>query len=192
MTRRPAAPSLSDEMQIEGDLDDAYSATCALFEMIEPRSGEGQYFDGLSFVASKALHHARAAREAYLRQSDEVAMMSRATPVIVAPAMPPRRRKAEDDADVLAACAEIMACRAAHLAAQPSTDDNCPLWRAYMAARKKLDAMRPKTLAGLIAKAQVAKLEAEQPDGSEDTEGGPERWAWDLVNDLIRIGEGQQ
>ena len=44
------------------------------------------------------------------------------------------------------------------------------------------------TLADLAAKAQAARREARGPDGEESSEGTmAETWAWDLVNDLVRL-----
>ncbi len=40
----------------------------------------------------------------------------------------------------------------------------------------------------MLAKARAAKLEATMPDGDEEPAGTiAEAWAWDLVNDLLRI-----
>jgi len=40
----------------------------------------------------------------------------------------------------------------------------------------------------MLAKARVAKLAAQNPDGTEEPEGSMAAvWAWDLVNDLLRI-----
>jgi hypothetical protein len=63
-----------------------------------------------------------------------------------------------------------------------------PLWHAYERTRDAIYDAKPKTIAGMVAKARAAKAEAIQPDGSEHPANCPaEYWAWDLVNDLIRI-----
>ena len=70
-------------------------------------------------------------------------------------------------------------------------DDDGPTWQAYDRSREAISAFRPKTIEGMLAKARAAKAEARRPDGSEmeDISGfPPEEWAWDLVNDLLRIG----
>ena len=77
-------------------------------------------------------------------------------------------------------------------AEQDSTvGDDCPLWQAYERSRDAIHAAVPLTLAGVMAKARAAKAEALNPNGSENPEGTPaETWAWDLVNDLLRLEAG--
>ena len=70
-------------------------------------------------------------------------------------------------------------------------DDSNPHWLAYEASRDAIGEAKPQTLAGLRAKALVAKLEARNPDGSETPEstmGGT--WAWDLLHDILRLTGG--
>ena len=63
-----------------------------------------------------------------------------------------------------------------------------PLWSAYVATCDAIAAARPKTLAGVVAKARAAKAEAVGADGEEDPHATiGMHWAWDLVNDLIRL-----
>lgn len=71
--------------------------------------------------------------------------------------------------------------------------DDSPLWAAYARSRDAISAFKPTTLAGMYAKARAAKAEAQSfEDGSEDPESTPAaRWAWDLLNDLLRIREGR-
>lgn len=58
-------------------------------------------------------------------------------------------------------------------------------------SRDAIHAAQPVTMAGMRAKALVAKAEARKPDGSEDPCSTPaEHWAWDLVNDLLRLTGG--
>lgn len=65
------------------------------------------------------------------------------------------------------------------------------LWRAYERSRDAIHAARPVTLEGMAAKARVAKVEALNPDGTESPSCCPaETWAWDLVNDLLRLEGG--
>ena len=47
-------------------------------------------------------------------------------------------------------------------------------------------AAAPSTLAGMLAKARAAKAEALDLGGRDNPEGTPgQRWAWDLMNDLL-------
>lgn len=71
--------------------------------------------------------------------------------------------------------------------------DEGPLWQAYAASRDAITAARPRTLAGVIAKALAAKAEAELPDGSESPDGTlGVVWAWDVLNELCRMHEISQ
>ncbi len=63
-----------------------------------------------------------------------------------------------------------------------------PLWLAYSATRDAISEARPQTMRGMLAKAQAAKFEARIPEGGENPSGTPaEGWAWDLVQDLLRL-----
>jgi hypothetical protein len=65
---------------------------------------------------------------------------------------------------------------------------DCPRWQAYERSRDAIHAAVPVTLAGMVAKARAAKIEARNSDGTENPDGCPaENWAWDLVNDLLRL-----
>jgi hypothetical protein len=104
---------------------------------------------------------------------------------------------------------EIAAARARHLdadlirlceahpaiirrAEEDSTyEDDCPLWLAYERSRDAIGAAVPVTLAGMVAKARAAKAEARNSNGTESPSNCPaENWAWDLVNDLLRLEGG--
>ena len=95
------------------------------------------------------------------------------------------------DHDLIRRCAEHPACMAAVKAA-PDEEEDGPAWHAYERNRDAISAAQPQTLAGLIAKARAAKLEATFWDSFEnihDTMAEP--WAWDLVNALLRLaGDG--
>jgi hypothetical protein len=73
-----------------------------------------------------------------------------------------------------------------------SGEDECPYWLAYERSRNAIDASRPATMAGVLAKAAAAKREALDREGNtytwEGTRGGA--WAWDLMNDLLRLMGG--
>jgi hypothetical protein len=66
--------------------------------------------------------------------------------------------------------------------------EDCPRWLDYERSRDAIHAVVPVTLAGMVAKARAAKIEARNVNGTENPEGSPaETWAWDLVNDLLRL-----
>ena len=63
------------------------------------------------------------------------------------------------------------------------------LWQAYARSRDAIRDAEPQTMDGLVAKARAAKAEARIGNGFDKPEGTPaEYWAWDLVNDLLRLG----
>lgn len=62
-------------------------------------------------------------------------------------------------------------------------------WKAYTRTREAIDAVRPVTLQGILAKAAVTQHEASQPCGWEDWQYEVvSNWARDVVKDLLRIG----
>ena len=92
------------------------------------------------------------------------------------------------DADLIRLCEQHDQNRRASNADLEDADDDNALWLAYLDTKYAIDAAQPQTMAGMIAKARAAKGEAAAPDGSECPENGPAaRWAWDLVNDLLRL-----
>lgn len=95
------------------------------------------------------------------------------------------------DDDLIRFCAEHVRYMAAVKAA-PDEEEDGPAWQAYERNRDAISAAQPQTLAGMIAKARAAKLEAGFWDTSENIHGTmAEPWAWDLVNSLLRLaGEG--
>ena len=63
-----------------------------------------------------------------------------------------------------------------------------PLFRAYGESCDLIRAARPKTLAGIVAKAKAAVAEDPALADPEYTSHGPaETWSFDVVNDLIRL-----
>ena len=95
------------------------------------------------------------------------------------------------DTDLIRLCAE----HPKHMAAvkdAPDEEEDGPAWRAYEENRDAISAITPQTLAGMIAKARAAKLEAGFWDRYENIHGTmAEPWAWDLVNSLLQLaGEG--
>jgi hypothetical protein len=71
-------------------------------------------------------------------------------------------------------------------------DDN-PLWHAYERTREAIIDAEPQTVAGMVAKARAAKVEALQPDGQEvPADCVAATWAWDIVNDLIRLNDAPE
>jgi hypothetical protein len=93
------------------------------------------------------------------------------------------------DAELTMTCAEHVLSAATINAAGPDADlEDDRIWQVYDRTRDAISDAEPQTVAGLVAKARAAKAEALQPDGSENPEGTmAEKWAWDIVNDLIRI-----
>ncbi|WP_431284949.1 hypothetical protein ACQW02_09085 [Humitalea sp. 24SJ18S-53] len=66
--------------------------------------------------------------------------------------------------------------------------DDDPLWAAYVTTLDAMYAAVPQTMAGILAKAMAAKAEAKAPNGKDAPANSPAAiWAWDLVNDLLRI-----
>jgi hypothetical protein len=94
------------------------------------------------------------------------------------------------DADLIALCAAHPALIHA-VNASPNDCDTCPAWQAYEVSRDTIGDAKPQTLAGMRAKALAAKVEALNPDGSEQPcSTMAETWSWDLVNDLLRLTGG--
>jgi hypothetical protein len=59
---------------------------------------------------------------------------------------------------------------------------------AYAATLQAVCDAKPLTVAGIVAKARAAKDEAQLLRGGEGPEGSiAAQWAWDIVNDLIRL-----
>jgi hypothetical protein len=96
-----------------------------------------------------------------------------------------------EDADMIAWCREylrrVMACNRAN----PSDAELLAMGDAIAAAEAEIDARPPRTLAGVVAKAQLAALlAAEEPTGG-DGEGwhnAPEGdWAQAVTEDLLRL-----
>ena len=98
------------------------------------------------------------------------------------------------DAELIRFCDEHIANLTAYNNDVSDLDhDENPFWQDYERSRDAIIAAEPKTLAGVVAKARVAKAEAVQPDGSENWEDGvASNWAWDIVNDLLRLNAGSQ
>jgi hypothetical protein len=105
------------------------------------------------------------------------------------PALAGRRPEPHPDAELIRICGEHRA-RIAAANDFGTGEDDCPLWLAYERSRDAITAAKPQTMAGLIAKARAAKAEATDFDGVEMSHGSGtmgEIWAWDLVNDLVRL-----
>ena len=80
------------------------------------------------------------------------------------------------DQAIVALCNQHLANRDAFNASPQDAGDGNPEWNAYRATDRAISEAKPMTLSGLAAKARAAKVDDE------------EKWAWDLVNDLIRLG----
>ncbi|MBI0538985.1 hypothetical protein D9599_25875 [Roseomonas sp. KE2513] len=70
-----------------------------------------------------------------------------------------------------------------------SGEDDCPFWLAYVRSRDAIHTAVPVTLAGIVAKARAAKAEVFNPGSDTENPHGTvaETWAWDLVQDLLRL-----
>ena len=102
----------------------------------------------------------------------------------------PAQSSASADADLIRICAEHVDNMAAYNrdGGKLPMDEPDPLWDAYERTRDAISAAKPRTLEGMLAKARAAKAEATplHADDEENPAGSPaERWAWDLVNDLL-------
>ena len=93
------------------------------------------------------------------------------------------------DAALIRLCAEHVANMDAYNASPGILElEDDPLWAAYEETRNAIRDARPQTMAGMLAKARAAKAEARRSDGTEEPEGCPAAdWAFDLVNDLLRL-----
>lgn len=109
---------------------------------------------------------------------------------LAAPALPASaaaQPATSPDAELIRICARHPAAIAA-LNYGPDEAGDGPLWQAYARSRDAISAAQPTTIAGVLAKARAAKAEALNLDGSESPNCCPaEAWAWDLVNDLLRL-----
>jgi hypothetical protein len=107
--------------------------------------------------------------------------------IVMVPAEAPKRMVANHDLAQL--CAQHIAHRQALLAC-PQDPEDSPHWALYTATSDAIAMVRPATLAELAAKARAAKHEARVANGREDIRSGSAvEWVWDLVNDLVRLGE---
>ena len=113
---------------------------------------------------------------------------------ILAASSPPLPGCGDGAADDLNPDAKLIRCCADHskyMAAvkdAPDEAEDGPVWRAYEENRDAISAAMPQTLAGMVAKARAAKLEATFWDTSENIDGTMgQPWAWDLVNSLLRL-----
>lgn len=93
------------------------------------------------------------------------------------------------DAELIATCRQHVANLRAFTVRDDLGAEDDPFWAAYNDTKDVIRAAKPQTLAGMVAKAQAAKMEAATTlDGDEDYSSCPAGdWAWDLVNDLLRL-----
>ena len=90
------------------------------------------------------------------------------------------------DAELIRLCAEHVANLEAYNrdGGTLPMDQPDPLWDAYARTRDAIDGIKPRTRAGMMAKARAARAEAAHDDDALAAMPG-ERWAWDLLNDLL-------
>lgn len=92
------------------------------------------------------------------------------------------------DAALIATCREHVTNVRAYNERGNMEDDEDPYWAAYNATRNAISKAKPITPDGMLAKAWAAKAEAALSGGGEDVSGGLAKdWAWDLVDDLLRL-----
>ncbi len=109
-------------------------------------------------------------------------------------ALLPTAAAAHPDAVLIRICAEHIVNLHAYNAAPGgglSDFESDPLWIAYIATHDAIDAARPQTLDGVIAKARAAKAEGDASPAWADRcpESGPAvSFSWDVVGDLLRLG----
>jgi hypothetical protein len=95
------------------------------------------------------------------------------------------------EAELIDLCNRHPALLAAFNACEADSGPNNPAWVAYEASMNAVSDARPQTLEGMQAKARAAKAEALLPDGSESSDGSiAAPWAWDIVNDMLRLTGG--
>lgn len=125
---------------------------------------------------------AQSSRRLLLRGSIALAAASPAAAVVAEAALNP-------DAELIRWCAEhIVNVDAFNRDGGYLENEVDPLWWAYRRTLDAINAAKPQTLEGVVAKARAAKAEARGPDGSDRPEdGSAARWAWHLVNDLLRL-----
>ena len=101
---------------------------------------------------------------------------------------PAEQEDATDTESFMRLCAQHAANRQAVMDS-PLDPEDSPNWPAYTATHDAISGARPRNLPELAAKARAAKAEAFIGHGKEDpTNGAALDWAWQLVNDLIRLG----
>ena len=106
-------------------------------------------------------------------------------PTVAAPA----GAAAAPDAGLIRLCAEHIANRATYntLRRLPGIGGRPAVARLRAHPDAVCDA-KPQTIAGMVAIARVAKVEATRSDGTEEPENGVSAdLAWNLVNDLLRL-----
>jgi hypothetical protein len=95
------------------------------------------------------------------------------------------------DAELIALCGHHAGLIAAFNACEADSGPENPEWVAYEASMDAISDAKPLTLTGVQAKALAAKAEALNPDGSEHPDGSiAAHWAWDIVNDMLRLTGG--
>ena len=153
-----------------------------------------QTTSGLSAMAGVALRCARGMNERWedntAHRIAHIALRRLRELNEVAGELPALGRSAPKDADaeLIRICAEHPAQINAVNHGADEGDDG-PSWRAYERSLDAIHSAVPISLAGMMAKARAAKAEALTLNGREHPENSPAAyWAWDLVNDLLRLG----
>ena len=101
-----------------------------------------------------------------------------------------RAEPVNPDADLIAACEQHPALLAAYNADPDEWEG--PKCAAMTRTCELIRDAKPQTMAGVVAKARAAKAEALGPSGEEQVDFTSEAgaWAWDVLNDLLRLTGG--
>jgi hypothetical protein len=109
-------------------------------------------------------------------------------------ALPPPTPAPDADAELIRLCDQHIANVRAYNRDGGTGDgiggDDDPLWQACEQTEAAIDVLPPQTIAGVVAKAKVARAEAREgsPEGGQLWDGGAAvPWARDVVNDLLRL-----
>ncbi len=93
------------------------------------------------------------------------------------PVVPPE--DVDHDKALMAVCRQHIEYFEALEADPRDADDTGPLWDAYLQTKRAIDVAKPRTLAGIYAKARVTKM--------QEVAGADPGWAADIVDDLLRL-----
>jgi hypothetical protein len=93
------------------------------------------------------------------------------------------------DAELIRLCAEHIVNRHAFNTDRSGLElEDDPLWNAYQRTSAAIDAAKPQTMDGILAKARAIAAESDKlDDRGYPMDVTATEWAWDLVRDLQRL-----